>query len=285
MSDAPVTPPVVAAAPVEAPAAAPTPTPIPSTEVSGPGPAIGATPPEAGGDAAPAVSSTPEPAAAPAEPSILSAAAPEVKAEEPAAEPAAEAPKEPAAPLAAPTYEPFTLPEGVTLDAEKVTGFTGLLGEFENKIAADPAQAHTAFQELGQKLVELHTAEVRDAANRYTQLQTAAWDQTRETWRSEFRNDPDLGRNRQQTTLTRMGALMDLYGQSAGPDRLNALRDVMTNTGAGDNLETLRFVNWMAQRLTETSRVVVPMMPRAPQPAGTKAERLYKNSSSLNGAA
>ena len=276
--------PAEAAAPAEAPAVAASapPTPSPSPEASGAGPAtVGVTPPEAGGESpAPAVSSDPAPET-PADPSILSAAT-EAAAETP--EPAAEvpAPETPAEPVAAPTYE-FKPPEGVTLDPAKVGTFSAIVADAETRIAADPAQAHAVLQEFGQKLVELHIAEAREAADRYTQLQMDNWKRTNEDWQAAFRNDPEIGKNRQETTLLRMGALMDMYGREAGPERLTALRDILTNTGAGNNLEVLRWTNWMARKVTETSRVVVPMMPRAPQQAGSKAERLY--SKSLNGAA
>ena len=274
--------PAEAAAPAEAPAVAASapPTPSPSPEASGAGPAtVGVTPPEAGGESpAPAVSSDPAPET-PADPSILSAAT-EAETPEPAAE--VPAPETPAEPVAAPTYE-FKPPEGVTLDPAKVGTFSAIVADAETRIAADPAQAHAVLQEFGQKLVELHIAEAREAAERYTQLQMDNWKRTNEDWQAQFRNDPEIGKNRQETTLLRMGALMDMYGREAGPERLTALRDILTNTGAGNNLEVLRWTNWMARKVTETSRVVVPMMPRAPQQAGSKAERLY--SKSLNGAA
>lgn len=271
--------PPVASAPIPAPPTSP------STEAHGAGPAIGAPPPEAGGESpAPAVFSAPEAAPAVAEPtpppSILSEAA---AAEVPSAESAEPVPETKVAdPPAAPTYEPFKTPEGIKLDDAKVGTFTGLLGELESKIAADPTASHAAVQELGQKLVDLYTSEFTAATMRYseayTQAQLDGWKQTQDQWRADFHNDPELGKNRAETTLTRMGALMDMYGQTAGPERLTALRDVLTNTGAGNNIETLRFVNWAARRLTETSRVVVPMVPRQPQQTGGKAERLYKNS-------
>ena len=277
--------PAVAAAPAEAPApAAPAPpTPSPSSEATGAEPAtVGVTPPEAGGESpAPAASS--EPAAETAEQSILSAAT-EAKPE--ATEAPAETPKAdaPAEVPAAPAYE-FKAPEGFTLDPTKVGSFTSVLADAETRIAADPKQAHTILQEFGQKLVELHTAEVKEAAERYTQLQVEGWKRTNEDWQAEFRDDPEIGKNRQETTLLRLGSLMDMYAREAGVERREALGKVLGDkmTGAGNNIEVLRWANWIARKLTETSRVVVPMMPRAPQQTGSKAERLYKNS--LNGAA
>lgn len=255
------------------------------------------TPPVADTTAPAASSSPPElvvtpepaaeaPAAEPAEKpaSILSEATAEPLAEpEKPVEPEAKAEEtKPAEPLPPPTYEAFKLPEGVTLAEDKLGEFTGVLGEFEQKVAADPAQAHAAAQEFGQKLLDLYVSESRAAADRYTQLQQETWQRTIEQWKADFRADPELGRNRRETTLKQMGGLMDLYGQTVGPDKLQAVRDVFTMTGAGDHPEVLRFVNWAASRLTETARPVVPMMPRAPVPGASRAARLYKNT---NGAA
>ena len=283
--------PAVAAAPAAAPAA-------PSPSVAPPsGPAPGATLPVAA-EAVPAASSEPSVESPVANDSILSAAKPE-EAPVPAAEaPAAEAPAETAdakpaeaaeAEKAAEPPKPHVyeikLPDGVKLDDSKLGAFTGILGETEAKIAADPAKAHEAMQEFGQKAMDLYVSEMQAANERSARLQKEMWERTQEDWQSAFRNDPQLGKNRQETTLARMGGLMDLYGSSAGPERLAALRDIFTMTGAGNHIEVLRFVNWAAGRLTETARVVTPMMPRTPVQAGSRATRMYRNSIPNQGAA
>lgn len=212
-------------------------------------------------------------------PSLLSEAKaedpakPEVKAEDPKP---VEAKVEPAKPLPAPTYEKFTLPEGVTVTEEKIGSFTGILGEYENKIAADPTQAHSVVQDLGQKLVDFYVGEMKEGAERNARLQRETWDRTIEGWRGEFRDDPDIGGNRSDTSLSRMGALLEMYGQKAGTERLSKLRDVFTATGAGDNPEVLRFVHWAASRLVETPRPVAAITPRAPV-ITSRAQRLYRN--------
>lgn len=299
-----VTPaPAAPASPAPAAVAAPSPSVAPQS-----GPAPDATLPAA---AAAVTSDAAAPAAfsdAPAEaaPSILSGAKPEeapaAEPEAPAAEIPAEAkppegekpaedakeaaePEKPAEPPKPPTYEPFTLPDGVKFDDAKLGAFTGILSETEARISADPAQAHAAMQEFGQKAIDLYLAQAREDADRAVQANAERWQNTQEEWQTAFRNDPQLGRNRQETTLARMGALMDMYGASVGPERLGALRDIFTMTGAGNHPEVLRFVNWMATRLTETARVVTPMLPRAPVNAGSPAQRLYRNSVPNQGAA
>ena len=278
--------------PVSSPDATTIPVPDSTQSAGDAGPASATPPVVASESAAPAASSseavtaatdavvepasTEEAGQVEAKPSLLSEATGEKKPDEPAAA-EGEKPTEAPVEVAAPTYEPFALPEGVKLDDGKLTEFSGVLGEFEQKVAKDPAQAHAAAQEFGQKLLDMYVSESRAAADRFTKMQSENWQRLQEDWLSEFRNDPDIGKNRQNTSLARMGGLMDLYGQTAGPERLGKLRDVLTLTGAGNNPEVLRFVNWAASRLTEMPRIVVPMQQRAPIRT-SPAQRLYKNS-------
>jgi hypothetical protein len=258
------------------------PTPV-VPDAAAPGPAIGTAPEAAppASPAAPAPLSSPETAPAAAEPtSLLSGAKGEAAPAAPPPElPAAEQPKPeaPAAEIAAPTYEPFTLPEGVTLQEEKLGAFTGILGQYEAKIASTPAEAHAATQELGQKLVDLYLSETQANAERFSQLQRDTWQRTREDWLSQFRDDPQIGQNRQDATVARCGALLEMYGQRVGAAHEQALRSVMALTGAGDNPEMLRFINWAASFAVEQPRMVPANGARAPV-LGSRATRLYRNS-------
>ena len=283
--------PIPAAPIADATPAAPPPT-VPVTLASGSVPAIGATAPEpegtstAGAEPAPASSSS----ETPGDTSILSGATGGAPAAEPAVEPTAKEPTEtaasdaPAEPAPPPTYEAFKLPDGVQVDDTKLPVFTGLLGEYEARAAADPTKIHAVFQELGQKLVDMHISQAQEMGSRLTQSQVEAWNQRREDWKSEFRADRELGGNRQETTLRRLGDLMNAYGNAAGEENLVALREAFNETGAGDRLAVLRFANWAARRLTETSRPVMPMIQRSPNPGAGKADRLYRNSIGNNGA-
>ena len=256
-------------------------------------------------DTAPAASSAevvaePAPVEEAPKPSLVS----EAKAEEPVPEPKAEEPKEPKAeepkaeepkpedkkddpkaeekpedkkpeePKAPPVFEKYTLPEGVTVDEARIGAFNTLLGETETRIAADPAQAHVAMQELGQQLADFHVQEMRSAAEHAARLTREHWDRTREDWVKQFREDPVIGKNRADTTLNQIGSLLDMYGAHAGGDEVTALRDDFTMTGMGDTPRMLRFMNWAASRLVETRRIVVPQ-PTVKAPARTPAQTLY----------
>lgn len=294
---------VTPAAPVTPAAAVPAAAPIASPVAPEPGPATAPAPVAAVEPVAPAPSSS-EPAAAPeaapteqapaAEPvetkptSLLSEATeakPPAEEVKPAEVEAAAEPPKPTEPAPPPTYEPFKLPEGVKFEDEKLGAFTGVLGEFEQKIAADPTQAHAAAQEMGQKLIDLYIAESQAQAAALAKANADAYQRMREDWLQKFREDPQIGGNRQNTSVARMGALMDRYQSEAGPEARQALGDALALTGAGDHHEVLRFVHWAAQRLTETARIVTPMMPRQPVRSGSRADRLYRNSAPQNGAA
>lgn len=199
----------------------------------------------------------------------------EVKEEPKAEEPKVEVKQEPLPP---PTYEAFKVPDGVTINDDQFKSITDILADHETRAVTDPSQIHAVMQEMGQKLVDLHVAETQAASERYTRFQADNWKRTIEGWRGEFREDPDIGGNRADTSLARMGGLLEMYGQTAGAERLGKLRDVLTFTGAGDNPEMLRFVNWAASRLVETSRPVAAIGPRAPV-VQSRAQRLYRNSS------
>ena len=247
---------------------------------------VGTTPPVAGAEAVPA------PAADfPATPSsVLSEARPEAPAAEPvAAEPvAAPAPEGEAPPpapeaLPLPTYEAFTVPEGIQINDDQLKSFTTILGETQNRLVSNPAEAQQAIQEMGQKMLELYAKETAEAGQRFSRLQHDNFMRTRESWVSEFRDDPQIGGNRSETTVERCGAMLTLYEQRVGADKAAKLREVLTMTGAGDNPEVLRFVNWAAGYAVEKPRIVAAIGTRAPQ-AGSKASRLYRNSIG-NGAA
>jgi hypothetical protein len=94
------------------------------------------------------------------------------------------------------------------------------------------------------------------------------------SWRSAFASDREIGKNRQNTTVNRIKAALEAYGQSAGSDRLDRLREVFTLTGAGANPEVLRFITWLIQRGGKVSSSGA-----APKPASaSKPSKLYGGS-------
>lgn len=268
--------------PVEAPVAAPVETPVAET--------VSSTPPEAPTpEPAPAVApetSTPieQPAVEPTAPeakepaSLLSEAAepaPEAKpdADKPATEADAKAPAVEEAPTEAPlpTYDVFTVPEGVELEDAQVDSFVGLLGNFEKSInPAGSPEVHAAVQQLGQQLLDQYTTEVEGLAERVHEVNAETWRRTNENWKSEFFDDPEIGGNRKETTLKNCASVLNRFGGNA--NQVAELRQVLTATGAGNNLAVIRLLNNIAGFTSEGHAVAGGN----PEPQSqTRQERRY----------
>lgn len=211
-----------------------------------------------------------QPAAAPAEP-VAPAAAPEVPAEAPAAAapeapalvphtetptllqtvgrpeaPAADAPApaEAAAP-AAPTYEPFTLPEGLTIEPDKLNGYTEILGK------------HSLPQEAGQELLNLYIAERQKDAVQTVAQQHQAFADMRKGWQEGVRTDPEIGGANFHTAMDAVASVRDRFIPQSGPVK-EAFDKFLVTTGAGDHPEFLRFI----------ARIGAAFREPAPPPAG-----------------
>lgn len=126
------------------------------------------------------------------------------------------------------TSEALTLPEGFELPPEMATEFLEILnGETEPK---DKANA----------LLALHAKTVSEASEASSQ----AWDTMQTEWRDAAKADPDIGGAKLQPALTNIGKLLDEFGSQN-------LKDVFDLTGAGNNVHMIKFLNVMADKLTE----------------------------------
>lgn len=128
--------------------------------------------------------------------------------------------EEPPAEVKPVEYTDFTLPEGVTLDAEK-------LGEFK-KIAGE-AQVP---QEVAQKMVDLYSAEMKQLA----EAPYRAWTELQTKWQDEIRNDPVIGgQNLDQNLAATKAGIKNLLGEDAGK-----FFEALNLTGAGNNPDIVR---------------------------------------------
>lgn len=238
--------------------AAPVPDPIPT-----------ATPPTPAPDpvpASPVVEATPEPVAAEAPPAEA-APAPEPAAPESLltkAEPELPPEPEPAPPL---EYGEFTWPEGVTANAEEVKPYTDILAK------------HQVPKEAAQELVNLYTKQMQ----LYVETRAQAWKDTQQQWREAFTADPDIGGNRQDTTLRRAAGVIERFGGT--PEQVQELREVLTLTGAGNHPAVIRAFHNISRVLREGAPVPA-VAAKAPPQRGSASSR-YVNSPTMpmNGAA
>lgn len=143
--------------------------------------------------------------------------------------------EEPAPP---PTYEPFTVPEGFTLDGDRMSKFTELLTglEVEGKVAD-----HSFVQQFGQKAVDFHVQEVTRAVEDVTKLYQTAWEKQKTDWKDSFLNDPEIGGNRFQTTVDSARNFIRTYGGTT--EQQKEFRDVMETSGLGNHPAIIRLLS------------------------------------------
>lgn len=207
----------------------------------------------------------PAPAADPAKPADAPAA------DAKPADPADQA--TPAEPLPAPTYE-FKFPEDVAVDPERVTKMSELIGSLELDAKLDHAKA----SEFGQKALDFHLAEMQRVVSEIDQQGRQAWTEMREGWRNTFKSDPELGGNRQQTTLAACTRVIDQFG---GSEQQRAeLRQILGTTGAGDHPALIRLLANVGKQLGE-GRPVPAVVPKSPVVPSRKERRYHAS----NGAA
>jgi len=138
-------------------------------------------------------------------------------------------------PAPLPEYDAFKLPEGISVDEERMGEFTKMLAEFET-MKAD----HAGFQEFGQKLVDRHIAEVQSALERQTEAYTAAWEKQKNEWRDAFVNDPEIGGNRQDTTVR--SALEFIKTHGGTKEQQAEFHAIMESSGLGNHPAMIRLL-------------------------------------------
>lgn len=146
---------------------------------------------------------------------------------EPAKEP--EAAKEPEFVFKA---EDLKIPEGFTVDEAARDDFVKLANE--HKISPQTAEA----------LVGLQAKLVQQSADASVKV----WTDMQTTWRNEVKSNPEIGGEKLEGVLSGIGKLIDQYGS-------NEFREVMTLTGAGNNVHVVSFLNKIASQLVEPAPV------------------------------
>ncbi len=94
-------------------------------------------------------------------------------------------------------HETVKLANGITVSKIKYQKFEQTLADFGKRVADHPRDLHKITQDLGERLLKMHLDDVREGR----EAQADAWSKTRAGWRDEFGKDPELGRNRRDTSL------------------------------------------------------------------------------------
>lgn len=147
------------------------------------------------------------------------------------------------APKGAPeAYVDFALPEGVTVDAERMAGFQALAKELDLP------------QERAQQLVDFHVGEMRKSAAAPYQ----AWADTQTKWQSEVKADPELGGANFKETKRAAAALLtpgenNPFIKTAA--EATAFREALEFTGMSNNPAMVRIARRVGMTLLEAGPV------------------------------
>jgi hypothetical protein len=272
IADTGAAPPAVDAAPATAPDAAPAApdSPAPSgapeatTEaIASPSLLSTADTTKIDGKAPEAETAKPDTASTEAAKDAASEAKPDAKsdADKPAAD-AVPADKAPPQEAQARTYEAFKTPEGVTLAQKETKEFTDLLDD-----------GKLSHQERAQKLVDLYVRESQRFTKDLRTQQTKAWNDFTEGLKADFKADPVLGGNRQDTVLGTAKAVIERFGgDDAQKSDLYAMLD---HTGMGNHKGLVRVLNNIFETYMREPSSAVPGTPPSLRNGKGRIEAFY----------
>lgn len=159
----------------------------------------------------------------------------------------AEEQKEPAPAPDPLTAETLAFPEDVEVNEELRDEFLGVMNDAEMS-SKDRAQA----------LVDLQMKVLKQASEESSK----AWTDMQEEWKTAVKADPEIGGERLQPALEKIGRLVNEYGS-------DELLEAMAITGAGNNPHVIRFLSKVANKLTEGGPIN-GSPPEAPKDAAAK---------------
>lgn len=139
-------------------------------------------------------------------------------------------------PAPMPTYDAFALPEDFSKDGEGIGDVTKLLGEFELSTKAD----HAEVQKLGQALVDRHVAEVQKTVERFNANLKEQFENQKNEWKDAFLADPEIGGNRQDTTIS--SALEFIRTHGGTPTQQAEFHQVLEQSGLGNHPAMIRLL-------------------------------------------
>ena len=175
------------------------------------------------------------------------------------------------------SYSDFSLPEG----------FQWLDGQLEamHKVGRD----NNLSQEVMQNLIDLNVDSVKEGADSYAEAGAQAWEDTHEGWVETIKNDPELGGENLEATISNgrkavqaFGEMVQVMGEDGKPamgkdgkpSMVNDLAEALQLTGAGSHPVVVRAFAMLGKLVGEGGMVHGNMMPQK-QPT---AQRLYAKS-------
>lgn len=165
--------------------------------------------------------------------------------------------KKPAAPAeVAPaelTIADIKLPEGFEVDEPVMNEFLGI----QNDPKLTPA-------ERSQKLIDLQIKASKEGLEKATQ----AWETRMSDWQNEVRNDPTVGGAKFEQSVATANKVVQQLGS---PE----LAQLCADTGIGNNVHFVKFLNAIAPKLLEAAPVNPGSPPTSAQTQDARAQRMY----------
>lgn len=141
---------------------------------------------------------------------------------------------------ALPTYDAFKLPEGFTLEEERISDFTKDLASFELKTKAD----HAEVQAFGQSLMDRYAAEMKNTVEKVEKTYLEAFEKQKTDWKESFEKDSEIGGNRKDTTINSALEFIRTHGGTEAQQ--TELKQLVEATGVGNHPALIRiFANAM----------------------------------------
>lgn len=150
------------------------------------------------------------------------------------------------------TVEALAAPEGFEIEPAMAEDFLKIVNDGE----MDPKDKANA-------LIALHAKTITAAS----EASSVAFDEMQTKWRDEVKADPDIGGAKLQPTIANVGKLLDEFGNAE-------LKEVFDFTGAGNNIHVIKFLNVIADKLTE-GKFFTGGLPSKSDDPDAAARRMY----------
>lgn len=161
---------------------------------------------------------------------------------------------------AAPVYD-LKLPEGIQAAPEQMAAYTTLLGE------------HKMPQEAGQKLLDMHTAALKEYANHTVAEQWRVFGEMKQQWADATKSDPQLGGAGYQTSMTAVARMRDLLVPEGNREAFNKM---LADTGIGNHPEFLRVLHNAARYFDEPAVQTFQPQPVSDRASGPRGRGSFR---------
>lgn len=164
-------------------------------------------------------------------------------------------------PAPLPTYDAFIRPDGTSVENDEIIK---TLGQFEANTKADHAEMH----KLGQSLIDLHHSTLSKALEGVEKSRQETFEKQKNDWKEAFIADPEIGGNRQNTTVS--SALEFIRTHGGTKEQQKEFHNLLESTGLGNHPAMIR-------TLANASRAMQEGKPLpANRPAPTVVSKIAK---------